>query len=104
MRGVRYLPGAAEGDLHHSLLFLSYPCSSDGLWEEEEGLKLPHSQQIEFLYSVIFAIKSQRAVLEITQTWGGGGELPLRIMIIIMHTSNQDIKRWRERGLSGFNL
>lgn len=43
-------------------------------------------------------------VLEITQTQGGGGELPLKIIIIIMHTLNQDIKRCRERELSGFNL
>lgn len=30
--------------------------------------------------------------------------MPLKIMIIISHALNQDIKRWREKGLSGFNL
>lgn len=71
---------------------------------EEEGLKLPHSQQIEFLSSVISAIKSQRVVLEAARTLGGGGGMGLKLMIIIMHTWNQDIKRWREKRFSGFHL
>lgn len=98
MRGVRYRPGAAEGDLHRSLVFLSYPCSSG-----REGWPLLPQQMGFWLQHHSCSPESGGGCRDDIDPGGRRG-LPFKIMIAIMHTSNQDIKRWREKGLSGFNL
>lgn len=61
------LPSQGSGRRPSSLPPLPFlPLQLGRSREEEEGLELPPSQQIEFLSSVIFAIKSQRVVLETT--------------------------------------